>query len=55
MTLYGLDGMSPELPDEGLYWIASDAAVIGNVRLMRHASVWFGAVLHRRNRVVVAG
>ena len=32
MTLFALDGISPELPGEGLYWVAPDAAVIGKVR-----------------------
>ena len=44
MTIYILDGIAPELPEEGAYWIAGSADVIGRVRLMRHASVWFNAV-----------
>ena len=45
MSIYALDGISPELPEEGQYWIAPGAHVIGRVKLGHHASVWFGAVL----------
>lgn len=55
MALYALDGIAPELPGEGLYWIAPDAAVIGRVRLERHASIWFGAVLRGDNEPIVIG
>ena len=55
MTIYALDGISAELPGEGLYWIAPDAAVIGRVRLERHASIWFGAVLRGDNELILIG
>jgi carbonic anhydrase/acetyltransferase-like protein (isoleucine patch superfamily) len=55
MACYALDGVSPELPDEGSYWIAPGAAVIGKVRLARHASIWFGAVLRGDNEWIVVG
>jgi len=55
MTIFALDGISPELPGEGLYWIAPGAAVIGKVRLERHASVWFGAVLRGDNELILVG
>jgi carbonic anhydrase/acetyltransferase-like protein (isoleucine patch superfamily) len=45
MAIYELDGVCPELPADGDYWIADTAAVIGRVRLLPGASVWFGAVL----------
>lgn len=55
MTIYALDGISPELPEEGAYWIAPDASVIGNVKLARMASVWFGAVLRGDNELILVG
>lgn len=55
MTIYALDGISPDLPEEGSYWIAPDAAVIGKVRLLRNASVWFGAVLRGDNEWITVG
>jgi carbonic anhydrase/acetyltransferase-like protein (isoleucine patch superfamily) len=55
MTIYALDGVTPDLPEEGAHWIAPDAAVIGKVRLQRMASVWFGAVLRGDNEWIVIG
>ena len=55
MTIYILDGIAPELPEEGAYWIAGSADVIGRVRLMRHASVWFNAVLRGDNELITLG
>jgi carbonic anhydrase/acetyltransferase-like protein (isoleucine patch superfamily) len=45
MPIYSLADVSPELPPEDEYWIAPSAVLIGKVRLLRNASVWFGAVL----------
>ncbi len=55
MTVYALDGVAPELPEEGQYWIAPTASVIGKVRLERFASVWFGAVLRGDNELITIG
>ena len=55
MAIYELDGEAPELPEKGSYWIAPDAVVIGRVRLMKGASVWFGAVLRGDNDWITVG
>lgn len=55
MTVYALDGVAPALPDEGSYWIAPSAAVIGKVKLERFASVWFGAVIRGDNELITIG
>ena len=55
MTAYALDGVSPELPEEGQYWIAPSASVIGRVKLERFASVWFGAVIRGDNELITIG
>jgi carbonic anhydrase/acetyltransferase-like protein (isoleucine patch superfamily) len=55
MTCYALDGISPELPGEGLYWIAPGAAVIGRVKLENQSSVWFGAVIRGDNELILIG
>jgi carbonic anhydrase/acetyltransferase-like protein (isoleucine patch superfamily) len=55
MAIYALDGVSPELPDEGSYWIAASADVIGKVRLEKNASIWFGAVLRGDNELIRVG
>ena len=55
MPFYTLDGVSPDLPGEGYYWIAPSADVMGRVRLLIDASVWFGAVLRGDNEWIELG
>jgi carbonic anhydrase/acetyltransferase-like protein (isoleucine patch superfamily) len=55
MAIYALDGQAPELPADGNYFIAETAAVIGKVRLLSAASVWFGAVLRGDNEWIEIG
>src|ERR1700758_850633 len=55
MAMYELDGQGPELPKSGTYFIADTAAVIGKVRLLEGASVWFGAVLRGDNEWIEIG
>lgn len=45
MPIFAIDDISPELPDGGRYWVAPDANLIGRVRLLEDASVWFGCTL----------
>jgi carbonic anhydrase/acetyltransferase-like protein (isoleucine patch superfamily) len=55
MAVFELDGVAPEFPADGRYWIADTAAVIGRVRLKRDASVWFGSVLRGDNEWIELG
>jgi carbonic anhydrase/acetyltransferase-like protein (isoleucine patch superfamily) len=55
MPLYALDGILPEVPPEGTYWIAPSADVIGRVRLRDQASVWFQAVVRGDNDWIMIG
>jgi len=55
MTVYGLDGVLPELPGKGQCWIAPTASVIGQVRLGDDVSIWFGAVIRGDNEPIVVG
>jgi len=55
MPIYSLDGVRPDLPDEGAYWIAPDAHVIGRVRLGRDVGIWFGTVIRGDNELVAIG
>ena len=55
MPVYSLGDARPDLPMEGEYWIAPNAALIGRVTLKRNASVWFGAVLRGDNEAIVVG
>jgi len=55
MTSYALGDDAPEFPSSGNYWVAPGATLIGKVRLLDHASVWFGAVLRGDNDWIVVG
>ena len=45
MTLYALEGVAPEVPGDGDFWVAPDANVIGDVVLETAVSIWFGCTL----------
>ena len=53
MTLYMLDGISPELDPDS--WVAPSADVMGKVRLANGGSIWFGAVLRGDNEWISIG
>jgi carbonic anhydrase/acetyltransferase-like protein (isoleucine patch superfamily) len=55
LSVYNLDNVTPELPNDDEYWIAPTAAVIGRVVLKKNASVWWGAVLRGDNAVIEVG
>jgi len=55
MALYALDGVAPQTPDDGAYWVAPDAQVIGRVILRHEASVWFGAIVRGDNDPIEIG
>src|SRR5471030_2330051 len=53
MPIYALDGVAPEIAAD--CWIAPDAVLIGRVRLLKGASIWFGAVLRGDNDWITIG
>jgi carbonic anhydrase/acetyltransferase-like protein (isoleucine patch superfamily) len=53
MPICELDGVKPEIADD--CWIAPDAVLIGKVRLLAGASIWFGAVLRGDNDWITIG
>lgn len=55
MAIYALDGESPELPADGLYWVAETAVVVGRVRLHSDVSIWYGSVLRGDNEWIDIG
>ncbi|MBX3497289.1 MAG: gamma carbonic anhydrase family protein [Parvibaculum sp.] len=55
MAIYAIGDAKPILPPEGEYWIAPNAQVMGNVKLEKNASVWFGAVLRGDNELITIG
>ncbi|ACL58015.1 gamma carbonic anhydrase family protein [Methylobacterium nodulans] len=54
-NIYSLGGYSPKLPPDGQGWIAPNATLIGNVRLARDVSIWFGAVLRADDDLMEIG
>lgn len=55
MPIYALDDWRPELPPDGDYWLAPNATLIGRVRLLKGASVWFGSVIRGDNDWITIG
>ena len=55
MPIYSLGTLTPELPDEGDYWIAPNAIAVGRVVLRKNASLWFGCTLRGDNEPIVIG
>ena len=55
MPLYELDGVAPQTPPFGEWWVAPDAHLIGKVRIGADVGVWFGAVLRGDNELIDVG
>lgn len=55
MPIYSIDGTNPDLPPASQYWIADTAVLIGRVRLLAEASIWFGCVLRGDNEWIEVG
>jgi carbonic anhydrase/acetyltransferase-like protein (isoleucine patch superfamily) len=55
MTVYTLGDAKPDLPGAGNYWIAPSATVLGRVRLLKDASVWFAATVRGDNEWITIG
>ena len=55
MPVYALGEHTPNLPEDGTFWIAPNAHVIGQVSLGSDVGVWFGAVLRGDNEPIRIG
>ena len=55
MPIYALGDDRPDLPEAGHYWVAPDAVLIGRVRLLEDAGIWFGCVLRGDNEWITIG
>lgn len=53
MALYEIGGVAPQLAEGA--WAAPSADLIGDVRLGRRASIWFGAVVRADNTPIIFG
>lgn len=56
MALFELDGVRPTLAGEGKEcWVAPSAMVIGDARLARDASIWWGSVVRADSERIEIG
>ena len=55
MTLYALGAHRPSVPEDGDYYVAPGAHVIGQCVLHKASSVWFGCTLRGDNEPIVLG
>lgn len=55
MSIYSLNDRPPRLPDEGDFWVAPSATVVGDVTLGPDVGIWFGAVLRGDNEPITVG
>ncbi|MBZ9676906.1 gamma carbonic anhydrase family protein [Mesorhizobium sp. ES1-1] len=55
MPLYAIDGKQPSFADADSNWVASDATLIGDVRVGRNAGFWFGVVIRGDNEPITIG
>ena len=55
MGIYQIGDKQPQLPPQGEYWIAPTATVLGDVILLKDASVWFGVVIRGDNDPITIG
>jgi len=55
MPIYALDGVAPSFPEDGDYWVAPDANLIGKIILEPATSVWFGCTLRGDNEPITVG
>jgi len=53
--IFSLDGVAPELPADGDYFIAPGARVIGRVKIGAGVGIWFNAVLRGDGERIVVG
>ena len=51
--MYSLDGQKVDAHPES--WVAPTASVMGNVKLEKNASVWWGAVIRGDNDLITVG
>ena len=55
MSVYAIGDFRPQLPEQGSYWIAPSASVMGNVRMLPGSSVWFGVTIRADNELITIG
>ena len=49
------EGTTPTFDDESAVWLAPTAVLVGDVRLAKGVSVWFGATMRGDNEPIIVG
>lgn len=52
---YSLDNVGPQFPDDGDYWVAPSADIIGDVVLESATGIWFGTVIRGDTEQIIVG
>ena len=55
MTIYALDGIAPTFPEDGDFWVAENATLIGDVHIASGVLVWFAATLRGDTEPITVG
>jgi carbonic anhydrase/acetyltransferase-like protein (isoleucine patch superfamily) len=55
LPVHSIDGIAPDLPPEGSYWVAPNATVIGLVTVGQGVGIWFNAVIRGDNEAITIG
>ncbi|MEM0985546.1 MAG: gamma carbonic anhydrase family protein [Pseudomonadota bacterium] len=55
MALFEFEGIAPEVPADGNYWVAENATVLGRVILREGSNIWYNAVLRGDNDPIIVG
>ena len=55
MAIYEFDGVRPDLPEDGNFWVAENATVLGRVILKPGANIWYNCVLRGDNDPITIG
>jgi carbonic anhydrase/acetyltransferase-like protein (isoleucine patch superfamily) len=55
MPVHTLEGITPELPQSGRYWIAPNATLIGKVTVGEGVGIWFGVVIRGDQERITIG
>ena len=53
--IYDIEARTPQFPEDGDYWVAPTAVLVGDVVLESGASVWFGAIIRGDNERITVG
>ena len=55
MSIFRLGDIAPSFPQNGNFWVAPNATLIGNCILHENASVWFNVTMRGDNEPIIVG